>query len=167
MIQLGDVIISNNLSTQNKCKKRIAARAIICSNDKVLLIHSKFYNDYTFPGGGVESNESDFDALVRECHEEAGALISEIKPFCITVEKCEIDADTYLEHESHFYLCKKIGDCSLELEDYEVKLGYEPVWLSIDEAIKYNETKKNSLKGTDYSGVLERELRVLYYLKEN
>ena len=38
--------------------------------------------------------------------------------------------------------------------------------MDIDEAIKLDNEKMHALKDTDYKGVLERELRILYELKK-
>ena len=32
-------------------------------------------NNYKFPGGGIEKNESNIDALIRETKEEAGLVV--------------------------------------------------------------------------------------------
>ena len=134
MEQLGNLIISKTFKNQSKCKYRLAARAIMYSQGKLLLIHSKFYNDYTFPGGGVEFAEDEYSALVRECQEEAGVIISNVQQFCKVVEKREIDDENYMLQESHFYLCDVKDTCPTRLESYEIDLGYEAVWIDIDEA---------------------------------
>lgn len=166
MEQLGKLIVSNNLHNQSRQKYRLAARGIILKEDKILMIYSKFYNDYTFPGGGVENGEDEILALKRECIEEAGVEIKNVKPFCKIYEKRELDEETFLLHESHFYLCDIKGYTERHLEDYEVALGYETVWVSIDEAIKRDEDKMHLLTDHDYKGVLERELLVLNKLKK-
>ena len=167
MKQLGDLIVSTTLTGQYKEEYRLAARGIICKEDKVLMIHCAYFNDYTFPGGGVENKEEVELALRRECMEEAGVVIGDIKPYYSIMEKRELDSERYLIHESYFYLCSLEEYCEQHLESYEIVLGYKPVWISISDAIKANEKKKDSLSDTDYKGVLERELRILYKLNEN
>lgn len=167
MKQLGDLIVSNTLNGQMIETHRMAARGIIKRGNEVLMIHCAYFDDYTFPGGGVEAGEDPIVALKRECMEEAGVVIKDIKPFYKIVEKRDITEDTYLIHESLFYLCDIESYCETHLESYEVELGYNAVWISIDEAIKRDEIRKNLLKETDYKGVLERELRILNALKEN
>lgn len=166
MEQLGKVIVSNNLHNQTRQRYRLAARGIIIKEDKILMIYSSFYNDYTFPGGGVENGEDEILALRRECVEEAGVEIENVRPFCKIFEKRELDEESYLLHESHFYLCDIKEYTQRHLEDYEVALGYETVWVSIDDAIKSDERKMHSLTEKDYTGVLERELLVLRKLKK-
>lgn len=166
MQTLGDMIISTTLTDQSKEKYRLAARGIIHNDGKVLMIYSSFYNDCTFPGGGVENGEDILVALERECSEEAGILIKNIKPFYKTFEKRELDSDSYLIHESHYFLCDIDKYVKQHLETYEVALGYKPVWITIDEAIEKDSNKMLKLRDTDYKGVLERELRILKKLKE-
>ena len=145
----------------------MAARGIIRNGDTVLMIHCAFYNDYTFPGGGVEGGEDPLYALSRECKEEAGVVIKNIKSFYKIVEKRQMDEEYYMHHESLFYLCEIASYCEQHLETYEVELGYKPVWIKIDDAIKNNIERMNALTENDYKGVLERELRILYKLKES
>jgi 8-oxo-dGTP pyrophosphatase MutT (NUDIX family) len=166
MEQLGNLIVSNNLHNQTRQKYRLAARGIILKDDKILMIYSRFYNDYTFPGGGVENGEDEILALKRECVEEAGVEVENVRPFCKIFEKRELDEETFLLHESHFYLCDISKFTERHLEDYEIALGYETVWLSIDDAIKSDEKKMQILTEKDYKGVLERELLVLKKLKK-
>ena len=39
------------------------------------MVHSLVYDYYKFPGGGLEFDESNIDALIRETREEAGLII--------------------------------------------------------------------------------------------
>ena len=167
MQQLGEMIVSKTLNRDNKKINRIASRGIIRNGNMVLMIHCAFYDDYTFPGGGVEEGEDPIDALKRECMEEAGVVINNIRPFYKIVEERELDEETYMHHESLFYLCEVERTCEQHLESYEIELGYKPVWISIAEAIENNINRMNMLKDTDYKGVLERELRILYKLKKS
>lgn len=164
---LGDMITSKTLNGQTIEKYRLAARGIIYSENKVLMIHSSFYDDCTFPGGGVENGEDIIVALERECSEEAGIIIKNVRPFFKTIEKRELDTESYLIHESHFFLCEIEKYVPQHLETYEVELGYKPIWITVEEAIKKDLAKLALLKDTDYTGVLERELRILYALKES
>ena len=156
MEQLGNIIVSHTLSGQTLEKYRLAARGIILKDDKILMIFSKFYNDYTFPGGGVENGEDEVLALKRECVEEAGVLVENVRPFCKIYEKRELDEETFLLHESHFYLCDIKEYCERHLEDYEIALGYETVWVSINDAITSDENKKSLLSESDYKGKNKR-----------
>ena len=59
--------------------KRDSARAIIFIGDKLLMVRSKKYGEYKFPGGGIDLNETHTEALIREVMEETGySLLPEI-----------------------------------------------------------------------------------------
>lgn len=67
---------------------RTSSRAIIIKNNKIYMIHSLTYNYYTFPGGGIEKDETKIDALIREIKEEAGLIVikDSIKPLDMFIE---------------------------------------------------------------------------------
>ena len=54
---------------------RPSVRAIIIKDGKVGMIHSLKYDYYAFPGGGIESGETQQEALIRETQEEAGLVV--------------------------------------------------------------------------------------------
>jgi len=58
--------------------KRIAVRAVIKNGNKLFLVHLKKTNEYKFPGGGVEKDETLEAALTRETLEESGAKLTKI-----------------------------------------------------------------------------------------
>ncbi len=70
-------------------ERRIVARAITFINDDVLLIERRRKNNdtylhyFTIPGGGVEDNESESEAAVRETMEETCCEIKIIKSLTI------------------------------------------------------------------------------------
>ena len=166
MEQLGTTITSSHLDGLTKEVYRLAVRGIILQDGKLLMVYCKAFNDYTFPGGGVEKDEDELVALGRECREEVGAIIDNPQPFYKICERRETGLDTILNHESRFYLCNLVSRCEPQLEEYEKEFGYEARWITIDEAISYDEDKMKQFSIDDYVGVIERELRILYKLKE-
>lgn len=57
----------------SKKEPRITARGILVdSSGQILLMYSKKFNLYSFPGGGVEDKETPQDAVLREIYEETG-----------------------------------------------------------------------------------------------
>jgi len=64
--------------------ERTAARGIILDNEDILMIYTNRYNDYSFPGGGVDDGEDIKEGLIRELKEETnitGIAISQIGAF--------------------------------------------------------------------------------------
>lgn len=123
--------------------ERTAARAIVLSGEDILMIYTKRYNDYSFPGGGVDKGEDIKAGLHRELSEETGAEnVSVISDFGAFEEYRPSHYDGYdiVHMMSYFYVCsanKELGEA--HPESYEVKNGSVPVWVNIHTAIKHNE----------------------------
>ncbi|GAM59812.1 mutT/nudix family protein [Vibrio ishigakensis] len=67
--------------------QRQATRAIAVRGDKILLLYTARYEDYSLPGGGVDLGEDLIEGMVRELQEETGAQnIRDIKPFGVYEE---------------------------------------------------------------------------------
>ena len=125
-----------------KVYNRTAARAVVVDGENILLMYTKRYDDYSFPGGGVDENEDIREGMIRELEEETGAknievlsefgIYEEIKP----IWKKEYD---FINMVSHFYVCdthRELGKNSLE--DYEIKNGMDARWVNIYDAIAHN-----------------------------
>ena len=144
--------------------KRRAARGIILKGTKILLLYTKRYNDYSFPGGGVDLEEDLITGLKRELAEETGAKnIQVIEEFGYIDEyrphhKPEYDLIHML---SYFYRCKIDDEFNeVNLEDYEIANGMSAVWIDINEAIQHN--KKVIANQEESMGLsIERETLVL------
>ncbi len=64
--------IDPRLNNIDDCLYRVAAKAIIVQNDKVLLVKEIPETWWGFPGGGIYHGESVETALLRELQEELG-----------------------------------------------------------------------------------------------
>lgn len=167
MRHLGEEIIQDGYcETSFKC--RDAARGIILNDKKeILFIYSSHYNDVSMPGGGVDSGEDLITALKRECLEEVGAIISSYKEFYKITEKRKLHKEKHNVFTSYYYICEYEKLVETSLLDYEIKLGYENRWMTIDDAISLNEnTLERLISNNSYTGVIVRELRILYQLKK-
>ncbi|WP_099189304.1 NUDIX domain-containing protein [Tepidibacter mesophilus] len=148
--------------------ERKAARAIILNENKILLMYTKRYDDYSFPGGGVESNEDLTEGLKRELTEETGAKnIEIIKEFGIFDEYRPTHYEGYdlMHMTSYFYVCKiakELGEPNLE--DYEISNGMTTIWIDIEEAINHN-TKLIQTKDSKMGLSVERETFMLNLIK--
>ncbi|MBU0531308.1 MAG: NUDIX domain-containing protein [Candidatus Uhrbacteria bacterium] len=113
--------------------KRIRAVSILIDQNKVLLIFRKFEGKeyYTFPGGGLEPNETIEQAVLRELFEE-------------TTLRAEIDKLLYVheyddDSEQYFYLLKKhygtpkLHQASIEKQRNSEQDYYEPRWVDIND----------------------------------
>jgi 8-oxo-dGTP pyrophosphatase MutT (NUDIX family) len=129
-------------STEGRTFERRSARGIVLRGTDILMIYTKRYNDYSFPGGGVEPDEELIAGLHRELAEETGATDIEVLQAFGAVEeyrpshKPEYDLIHML---SYFYVCTANADFNNATpEAYEVTNGSVPVWVDIQEAIRHN-----------------------------
>ncbi len=52
----------------------LGVRIIVCKDDKFCLIKHTYIDGWHLPGGGVEKNESSYQAAIKEIREEAGII---------------------------------------------------------------------------------------------
>ena len=64
--------IDPRLSEITDCLYRVAVKAIITNEHKILLVLDGRDEDYSFPGGGVDYGENLRQAVIRELGEEIG-----------------------------------------------------------------------------------------------
>lgn len=126
-------------------RKRVSS--VILSDNKLLLIKGStgFYADFYFtPGGKVEKDESDNDALIRECSEELSTKPLEIKFYT--------SYETLIQNTNE----KQLVNCYLvKLDINNIKLSGEitkSYWYS------YDNYKKSSPKIADgiYSNLIPK-----------
>ncbi|GGO06620.1 NUDIX domain-containing protein [Saccharibacillus kuerlensis] len=129
-------------SLEGRTFERKAARAVIMRGSDILLIYTKRYNDYSFPGGGLEADEDEYAGLCREVTEETGAVDVEIVSELGYIEEYRPHyKDNYdlIHMLSYYYVCsigEHLGEASPE--DYEIANGSSAVWVDLNEAIRYN-----------------------------
>jgi 8-oxo-dGTP pyrophosphatase MutT (NUDIX family) len=129
-------------SLAGRTLRRQAARGIVLRKEEILLLYTERYNDFSFPGGGVDEGEDLLTGLERELAEETGArdirihghfgYIEEFRPHW----KPEFDL---MHMTSHFYHCDVAPALAeVKMESYEVANGMRPVWVPVKEALSHN-----------------------------
>jgi 8-oxo-dGTP pyrophosphatase MutT (NUDIX family) len=166
---LKEITRREGLNTQGKILCREAVRAIVVNEQKLLMIYSAKIGDYKFPGGGVDEGETHLQALAREIREECGASISEIGSAFGKI----IEYDLPMEREydefkmtSFYYLCQVEASFQAQnLEHYEADLGFQPIWIDVEEALRAN---RSILSTVDHQSLhwVPRETFVLEQIKE-
>ncbi len=112
-------------STQGRIFRRHAARGIVLRDEQILLLFTERYNDFSFPGGGLDADEDVVTGLKRELEEETGAreiqvlqhygYIEEYRPY----RKLEFDL---MHMTSHFYLCEVAHPLApVRMESHEIQ----------------------------------------------
>lgn len=117
--------------------------AIITNSDKYLIAkrnYGKFEGMWEFPGGKIELNESNEDALIREIKEELNDDIT-INNFCTTIEVKYPKFNLIM----HNYFATLNSTISLSVHD-------EYQWINLDEFDNFD--------------LLEADILVFKYLKE-
>ncbi len=155
-----------NYDKNGKEFKRPSARAIIIKDNKIYMVHSLVYDYYKFPGGGIDKDESNIDALIRETKEEAGLIVikDSIKEYGYVhrIKKAKDPGYSMFIQDNFYYLCdvedRKINQ---NLDDYE---NFEKFTLELVDpkiAININRNKEHGPKDLD---MIEREAKVLELL---
>ncbi len=165
---LAEINRNPNVPRDGKTICREAVRAIVIRDGKLLMIHSTVNGDYKFPGGGIQEKECHADALIREMAEESGARVNstphpfgKVFEFDFPIEKC---FDSFCM-TSYYYCCQVDPDFGpLNLEDYEARLGFTPVWIDVDSAITNNQKLLTS--GKRVERWVRRETRVLEIIRD-
>ncbi len=147
---------------------RKATRAIALRGEMILMLFTKRYNDYSLPGGGLDTGEDPIEGMIRELKEETGAKnISNIKEFGIYEEfRPWYKPDFDIQHMiSYCYTCtvdEELGDTNFE--HYEANNGMNPIWININIAIEHNE---KTISESDKKGMsVERETFLLHLIRK-
>ncbi|MCC5855745.1 MAG: NUDIX domain-containing protein [Idiomarina sp.] len=126
-----------------KVLERMGARGIVRREDKLLLLYTERYDDFSFPGGGVDPGEAPEVALVRELTEETGAqAIQVLSPFGKVTEYVPTWKQGYelMFQTSAWYHCdiaEELGQ--QQLEHYEDANGMRVCWVGLEEALTHNQ----------------------------
>lgn len=122
-------------------KNREAVRAVIADNDGLIaLVYVGCDDFYKIPGGGVDEGEGVMTALRRECFEEAGVEISNIKEFGVTMEYRKVWNQL---QKSHCYTATVKGEKNLpEFTDWEIEKQFQISWVEPIIALEKMKTYK-------------------------
>lgn len=123
---------------------RPSVRGIIIREGRIAMVHSRKYDYYTFPGGGIGRNESKEEALIREIREEVGLEVipESIREYGLIVRKEKGAIDDLFIQENYYYLCGVSSHrLRQELSGYEIDEDYELSWVGPETAIAANRNR--------------------------
>lgn len=153
--------VGSNIPDCIPTQERGASRAVVFDIDgNVALLYAtkKYY--HKLPGGGIEQDEDIETALRRELIEEIGCSVKNLRELG-SVE--EYRNKWGLHQVSYCFLADLDGQKgATHLEEDEIANGFEPVWVSIEDAIKILESEAPV---EDYEGKFI-QLRDVTLLKE-
>lgn len=143
---------------------RPSVRSIIIRENKVGMVHSMKYDYYKFPGGGIESGESQTDALIRETLEETGLIVipNSICEYGYVHRIQKGEKEAVFIQDNYYYLCDvESSIVSQRLDDYEAEEKFTLEYVEPRAAICANRERPH---GSKDKIMLEREARVLEML---
>ncbi len=128
------------------CKSRYvrnSARSIIIKDKKVAMMHSSRFDNYKFPGGGIEGPENPVEAMIRETREEAGLIVipESIREYGYVhrIQKGEKDPAVCFVQDNFYFLCsvqdEVVPQC---LDDYEAQENFTLEFVDPKTAITKN-----------------------------
>ncbi|MFR5876210.1 MAG: NUDIX hydrolase [Eubacterium sp.] len=164
---LKEITDKNILGTEglSGAKPRFTARAILRNKDDFYAVmYSKDFDFYSFPGGGIEKDETILDALKRELKEETGCSCDIIEELGYVKENrahCDYTQISY-------YFIVTTNDILLKPDFTKAETEHKTSadWHTLDETIKlitepvYNTSKQKFLQARDIAALNE-------YLKNN
>ena len=126
---------------------RVASRSVCIKGTKVLMVHNKDDDAYSFPGGGVEAEESLESACIRETLEESGYRVNVIEHMGVVEEYFDdkFELNKAFNMKSYYFLCESIREECQTLDKYELEWDFEPVWIEPLVALKHNLKLKSNL----------------------
>lgn len=159
-------IDTKDYSPTGKAYIRPSARAIIVRDGKIAMVHSRVYDYYKFPGGGIEAGESHCDALIRETAEEVGLLIDPLSireyGYVHRVQKSYRAGFDFFIQDNFYYICNVTeGAAAQNLQGYEYDEGFELKFVEATHAIEINLHKDHGPKDKN---MILRESKVLQLL---
>jgi 8-oxo-dGTP pyrophosphatase MutT (NUDIX family) len=104
-------------------------KVVIKKDDKLLIL-----NKGLLPGGGIDSDESDHDAITRELQEELGVTVKDIQGIGTIVQYRNLLNKKYLINGYAAEL-ETTGGLTSPQDEGETKFTVQ--WLTLDKAIAY------------------------------
>jgi 8-oxo-dGTP pyrophosphatase MutT (NUDIX family) len=148
---------------------RNAVRAIILNKNKLLMAHLEKTDEYKFPGGGKNEDETIEEALKREVLEEVGYKVSNIKEKIGTITEYAIakeGGNNIFKMISEYYLVEiENKQLKQNLEEYEMELLFKPCWVEIKTAYETNKDKIN-MKINTTTGISRETIALGILLRE-
>lgn len=166
------VIDKKNYNPNGSVGKRPSVRGIILRDGKIAMMHSKKYDYYKLPGGGIEPEETMEETLIREVREESGLVVKveTIKEYGYVrrIEKGRFE-EIFIQ-DNYYFICEAESTIvEQELDDYEAEEQFTLEFVDIEHAINVNESSNHLEKEEiiTFRGMLDRENRVLKLLQED
>ena len=104
---------------------------MVIEDGRILLSYAVRDDLWMIPGGGLEAGEDEGTCCVRELAEETGRVV--------LPSACDLELDEYYEdckYVSRYFFGAVVGRCEPKLTEAERRMGLEPRWLPVEEALR-------------------------------
>lgn len=119
----------------NKQPRRTSRAIVINEEGKCAVLYSKRHDLYTLPGGGIEAEEDEVSALIREVFEETGCTCDTIQQLGIVSENRGHQDFTTLSYYFVVHTKGSSGQLCLTEKEEEDKISL--LWCSLEEVYHY------------------------------
>lgn len=143
---------------------RLGARGIIINRHNQIAVFNKTKkNEFKLTGGGIEDGETPIVAFRRECREEAGVDITDIKLIGTVLED---KSQGNFKQLSYVFVARQKGHSKhLELTEKEANEGAKIIWMEPHEALQKMKDCLKYLKASDYDSIYRSQFMVLRDVK--
>ena len=137
--------------------ERTACRGVIIEDGRVLLSYAARDDLWMIPGGGLEAGEDEGSCCVRELAEETGRVV--------LPSACALELQEYYEdckYVSRYFFGAVVGRCQSKLTEAEQRMGLEPRWLPVGEALRiFSRHADYAATDEERRGIYQREYTAL------
>jgi 8-oxo-dGTP pyrophosphatase MutT (NUDIX family) len=137
--------------------ERTACRGVIIEDGRVLLSYAVRDDLWMIPGGGLEAGEDEGSCCVRELAEETGRVV--------LPSACALELEEYYEdckYVSRYFFGAVVGRCQSKLTEAEQRMGLEPRWLPVGEALRiFSRHADYAATDEERRGIYQREYTAL------
>lgn len=157
MRQIG-IINESNDSYYDKIDRKVV-RGIGLHGGKIIMLYSAKYGNFSFPGGGMNPNETAIDCLRREVNEETGYIIKNISKRPIGyIDEIKMNGNKPFVQRTSYYFYE-IDHVENSHKEKHEKI-YQTEIITLEEALERNTSIDSNV------GFVKREVLVLKLLKE-
>ncbi len=123
-----------NVEEYKTWSSRIAVRAVLLNaENSVCIMHSRKYDFYALPGGGIDSDETLEIGFAREIEEESGFIPQKVADLGVFIEKRDFENVLQV---SFCYLARATKPGQINMTEGEQSLDFEILWVNMEDAIK-------------------------------